>query len=216
MIQLAIFDLDGTLLNTIDDIAISLNKSLKHHGLPTHSLQTVLKMVGNGVDILIQRAVNPYLEKFNEVKEYYLDDYNKNCGINTKPYPGINEMINELKSMGIKIAVLSNKPHKDTVTVMDTYFNGVFDYVIGKKDCNRIKPYSDGVIEVMNTLNIKNHNNVVYIGDSEVDVQTGKNALLKTIACTWGFRTKNQLEGADYIIDKASDIIDIIKGNYNG
>ena len=125
-------------------------------------------------------------------------------------------MIKELKNMNIKIAVLSNKPHKDAVTVMETYFNGVFDYVIGKKDCNRIKPYSDGVIEVMNALDIKNNNNVVYIGDSEVDVQTGKNALLKTIAVTWGFRTKEQLEGADYIVDKASDIIDIIKGVNNG
>lgn len=216
MIKLAIFDLDGTLLNTIEDIAVSLNKSLKHNGLPTHSLETVLKMVGNGVDLLIQRAVNPYHDKFDDVKSFYLEDYNKNCGINTKPYPGINAMIKELKNMNIKIAVLSNKPHKDTVTVMETYFNGVFDYVIGKKDCNRIKPYSDGVIEVMNTLDIKNNNNVVYIGDSEVDVQTGKNALLKTIAVTWGFRTKEQLEGADYIVDKASDIIDIIKGVNNG
>ena len=216
MIELAIFDLDGTLLNTIEDISVSLNKSLKYNGLPTHSLETVLKMVGNGVDILIQRAVNPYFDKFDDVKKYYLDDYNKNCGINTKPYPGINEMIKSLKSMGIKIAVLSNKPHKDTVTVMDTYFKGVFDYAIGKKDCNRIKPHSDGVIEVMNYLNVKNNNKVVYIGDSEVDVQTGINSKLKTIDCTWGFRTRDDLKGADYIIDKASEIVNVIKEINNG
>ena len=141
MIQLVIFDLDGTLLNTIEDIAISLNKSLKYHNLPTHSLDTVLKMVGNGVDLLIQRAVNPYQDLFNDVKQYYLQDYNKNCDINTKPYKGIPELIKWLKDNNIKIAVLSNKPHIDTVTVMDKYFNNTFDYVCGKKDCNRIKPH---------------------------------------------------------------------------
>ena len=98
MIQLVIFDLDGTLLNTIEDIAISLNKSLKYHNLPTHSLDTVLKMVGNGVDLLIQRAVNPYQDLFNDVKQYYLQDYNKNCDINTKPYKGIPELINWLNN----------------------------------------------------------------------------------------------------------------------
>ena len=96
MIKLVIFDLDGTLLYTIEHIAVSLNKSLKHHGLPTHDLATVLKMVGNGVDILIQRAVNPYQDFFNNVKQYYLEDYNKNCDINTRPYDGIIDVINWL------------------------------------------------------------------------------------------------------------------------
>lgn len=216
MIQLAIFDLDGTLLNTIEDIAISLNKSLKNYNLPTHSLEKVLQMVGNGVDLLIQRAVNPYHEYFEKVKQYYLDDYNKNCGNNTKPYNGINELITFLKINNIKIAVLSNKPHKDTITVMDKYFPNLFDYVIGKKDCNRIKPYSDGIIEIMNYFNIKNNNNILYIGDSEVDVQTGKNALLKTVAVTWGFRTREILQDADYIVDETSQIMDIIKEINNG
>ena len=216
MIKLIIFDLDGTLLNTIEDIAVSLNKSLKHHNLPTHSLETVLKMVGNGVDLLIQRAVDPYFDLFNDVKQYYLEDYNKNCDINTRPYDGINEMIDELKQMNIKIAVLSNKPHIDTVTVMEKYFKDKFDYVIGKKENNRIKPYSDGIIEIMNYFNIKNNNNVMFIGDSEVDVQTGINAKLKTIAVTWGFRTKDVLQGADYFANKAKEIITIVKGINNG
>ncbi len=216
MIKLVIFDLDGTLLYTIEDIAISLNKSLKYHNLPTHSLDTVLKMVGNGVDILIQRAVNPYQDLFNEVKQYYLDDYNKNCDINTRPYDGIIDVINWLKSNDIKIAVLSNKPHIDTVTVMDKYFPNTFDYVCGKKDCNRIKPHSDGVIEIMNHFNIKNNNNVMFVGDSEVDVQTGLNAKLKTIACTWGFRTIEELQGAHYFAHIPSDIKNIIEGINNG
>lgn len=216
MIQLAIFDLDGTLLNTIEDIAISLNKSLKHHKLPTHSLETVLRMVGNGVDILIQRAVYPYQDLFNEVKQYYLQDYNKNCDINTRPYNGIPELIQWLKENNIKIAVLSNKPHIDTVTVMDKYFNNTFDYVCGKKDCNRIKPHSDGIIEIMNYFNIKNNNNVMFIGDSEVDVQTGLNAKLKTIACTWGFRTVEELQGAHYFANTPNDIKTIIEEINNG
>lgn len=216
MIQLVIFDLDGTLLNTIEDIAISLNKSLKYHNLPTHSLDTVLKMVGNGVDLLIQRAVNPYQDLFNDVKQYYLQDYNKNCDINTKPYNGIAELINWLKDNNIKIAVLSNKPHIDTVTVMDKYFNNTFDYVCGKKDCNRIKPHSDGIIEIMNYFNIKNNNNVMFVGDSEVDVQTGLNAKLKTIACTWGFRTIDQLQGAHYFANTPNDIKNIIEELNNG
>ena len=216
MLQLAIFDLDGTLLNTIEDIAVSLNKSLKHHNLPTHDLQTVLRMVGNGVDILIQRAVNPYHDLFSEVKQYYLDDYNKNCDINTKPYDGILDVIKWLKQNNIKIAVLSNKPHVDTVTVMQKYFPNTFDYVCGKKDCNRIKPHSDGVIEIMNSFNIKNNNNVVFIGDSEVDVQTGLNAKLKTIACTWGFRTIEELQGAHYFANAPKELIKIFEGINNG
>ena len=216
MLQLAIFDLDGTLLNTIEDIAVSLNKSLKHHNLPTHDLSTVLRMVGNGVDILIQRAVNPYHDLFSEVKQYYLDDYNKNCDINTKPYDGILDVIKWLKQNNVKIAVLSNKPHIDTVTVMQKYFPNTFDYVCGKKDCNRIKPHSDGVIEIMNSFNIKNNNNVVFIGDSEVDVQTGLNAKLKTIACTWGFRTIEELQGAHYFANAPKELIKIFEGINNG
>ena len=216
MLQLAIFDLDGTLLNTIEDIAVSLNKSLKHHNLPTHDLNTVLRMVGNGVDILIQRAINPYHDLFSEVKQYYLDDYNKNCDINTKPYDGILDVIKWLKQNNIKIAVLSNKPHIDTVTVMQKYFPNTFDYVCGKKDCNRIKPHSDGVIEIMNNFNIKNNNNVVFIGDSEVDVQTGLNAKLKTIACTWGFRTIEELQGAHYFANAPKELINIFEEINNG
>ena len=216
MIKLVIFDLDGTLLYTIEDIAVSLNKSLKHHGLPTHDLATVLKMVGNGVDILIQRAVNPYQDFFNNVKQYYLEDYNKNCDINTRPYDGIIDVINWLKSNDIKIAVLSNKPHIDTVTVMEKYFPNTFDCVCGKKEGNRIKPHSDGVIEIMNHFNIKDNNKVMFIGDSEVDVQTGLNAKLKTIACTWGFRSEDQLQGAHYFAHKPLELINIIGDVNNG
>lgn len=215
MIKLVIFDLDGTLLNTIEDIAVSLNKALKNYNLPTHSLDTVLKMVGNGVDLLIQRAVKPYDDCFLDVKKYYLEDYNKNCDINTKPYKGIKELLQTLKDKGIKIAVLSNKPHIDTVTVINKYFNNTFDYVIGKKDNNRIKPYSDGVNEVMNYFNIKN-NNSMFIGDSEVDVETGKNAKMRTIAVTWGFREEEKLKGADYIVSSPKDILNIIEGINNG
>lgn len=215
MIKLVIFDLDGTLLNTIEDIAVSLNKALKKYNLPTHSLDEIMKMVGNGVDLLIQRAVKPYDDYFLEVKKFYLDDYNKNCDIITKPYKGIKELLQSLKNDGIKIAVLSNKPHIDTVTVIDKYFNNTFDYVIGKKDNNRIKPYSDGVNEVMTYFNIKN-NNSLFIGDSEVDVETGKNAKIRTIAVTWGFRDKDKLQGANYIVSDPSEIMNIIEGINNG
>lgn len=215
MIKLVIFDLDGTLLNTIEDIAVSLNKALKNYNLPTHSLDAVLRMVGNGVDLLIQRAVKPYDDYFLDVKKFYLEDYNKNCDINTKPYKGIKELLQKLKDEGIKIAVLSNKPHIDTVTVINKYFNNTFDYVIGKKDNNRIKPYSDGVNEVMKYFNIKN-NNTMFIGDSEVDVATGKNAKMRTIAVTWGFREEDKLIGADFIVSNPNEIINIIEGINNG
>lgn len=215
MIKLIIFDLDGTLLNTIDDIAISLNKALKYYNLPTHDVNSVLKMVGNGADLLIQRAVKPYNDFFESVKKYYLEDYNKNCDINTKPYKGINELLINLKKKGIKIAVLSNKPHIDTMTVIEKYFKDTFDYVIGKKDNNRIKPYSDGVNEIMNYFKIKN-NNCIFIGDSEVDVETGKNAKMTTIAVTWGFRNEEQLKGANYIVSHPSEILNIVEGINNG
>ena len=210
MIKLIIFDLDGTLLNTIDDIAISLNKALTVYSLNTHSVDVVKQMVGNGVDKLISRAIGEEECLFDEVKKYYLEDYNKNCSNNTKPYDGILKVLNEFKLQGIKLAVLSNKPHVDTIKVIKNYFgNNIFDVVLGKTDYNRIKPYPDGVNEIKNKLNI--NDNIVFVGDSDVDIMTAKNSNVKSIAVLWGFRTIQQLPNADYYASSCEDLLNIIK-----
>lgn len=210
MIKLAIFDLDGTLLNTIEDITVSLNKALHHFGLPTHSLDKVKQMVGNGVDNLIARAVMNKQNYFNNVKSYYLSDYNLNCSIKTKPYDGIINTLMRLKNKGIKLAILSNKPHVDTIKVIETYFgHDIFDYVSGKKDYNRIKPFPDGVNEIKNIFNI--NDDIVFVGDSDVDIETAKNANVKSIAVLWGFRTKEQLLNADYYANDCNHLFDILK-----
>ena len=210
MNKLLIFDLDGTLLNTIEDICTSINKALSHYNLPLHDINKIKRMVGNGVDKLIERAVYPHLECVNDVKDFYLKDYNANCSNKTKPYDGIKELLMKFKINGHKLAVLSNKPHHDTIKVINSYFGeSCFDYVIGNKKENRIKPHPDGVNEIIRALNWKEL--VVFIGDSEVDAKTAINSNCIGIAVLWGFREKEELLGANYFVSDCDELFNIIE-----
>ncbi|MCI5938520.1 MAG: HAD-IA family hydrolase [Bacilli bacterium] len=209
MVKLVIFDLDGTLLNTLDDISISVNYALNKNNLNTVTKDEIKYMIGNGVDLLIKRAIKDNLEKFNDVKCDYLKYYHENCEVNTRPYDGIIEELIKLKKDHIKIAVFSNKPDNDTNKMIAKYFPNTFDVVLGKKDCNRIKPYPDGVLEIKKKLDIQT--NGIFIGDSDVDIETGKNAHMKTIGVLWGFRNEQYLKEADAIIAEPNELYKIIK-----
>lgn len=209
MVKLVIFDLDGTLLNTLDDISISVNYALNKNNLNTVTKDEIKYMIGNGVDLLIKRAIKDNLEKFNDVKDDYLKYYHENCKVNTRPYDGIIEELMKLKKDNIKIAVFSNKPDNDTNKMIAKYFPNTFDVVLGKKDCNRIKPYPDGVLEIKKKLDIQT--NGIFIGDSDVDIETGKNAHMKTIGVLWGFRNEQYLKEADAIIAEPNELYKIIK-----
>ncbi|MFA5543230.1 MAG: HAD family hydrolase [Bacilli bacterium] len=206
MYKLVIFDLDGTLLNTIEDICDSLNIALKLNNLKEVSIEECKYMVGRGVNYLIEQAIGNNTELFDLVYESYMKNYEILQKNKTRPYDGIKEILDLLKSKNIKMAVLSNKPHVDTLRVVNYYFgDNVFDIIMGKKPENRPKPYVDGAIELINTLGI--HTDILYVGDTAVDMQTANDSGFTSVAVTWGFRKKSELSMANYIIETPSEIL---------
>ena len=221
MKKLVIFDLDGTLLNSINDINTAINLALKDLSLPSVSVEDAKYLTGSGVKILAERTINFVLkDKYEEEKDLYLDKfmdlyqhyYTIHQKDETKPYDGIIDALKELKKLGIKIAVLSNKPHFDVIKIIDYYFKEIkFDYILGKIEKNRIKPDIDGIIMIEEDLNIKNNDDILYVGDTNVDIKTARNANIEVLACTWGFRSFDEIKDADYIAYQALDIVEVIK-----
>jgi phosphoglycolate phosphatase len=212
MFDLVIFDLDGTLLNTIDDICDSINLALQDNHLPTITVDECKYMVGKGVKVLIEKAIRGHNEAYDGVMNKYMYYYELMQKNKTKPYPGVKQLLADIKEKKIKIAVLSNKPHEDTLRVIDYYFGlDQFDMVLGKKANNRPKPEIDGCIEIINTLDVKGQ--VLYVGDTGVDMETALKAKFVAVGVTWGFRLREELKDANYIIDEPHDIIKIIEEN---
>ncbi len=209
-----VFDLDGTLLDTLGDLRDSVNFALKKNNLPTRTTEEIRSFVGNGIRLLIERAVpeNTPAEItevcFSDFKEYYKD----HSAILTKAYDGIIDLMKILKSKGVKIAVVSNKADFAVKTLMEYYFSGLYDCAYGERSGVERKPAPDGVLGAVFEMG-GNLENTVYIGDSEVDVETSKNANLPCIAVTWGFRDKEVLEclNPEYIVDSPIEILDIIE-----
>lgn len=209
-----VFDLDGTLLDTLGDLRDSVNFALEKNGLPKRTTEEIRSFVGNGIRLLIERSVpeNTSFEItevcFSDFKEYYKD----HSAILTKAYDGIIDLMKELKSKGIKIAVVSNKADFAVKTLMEDYFNGLYDCAYGERAGVLRKPAPDGVFDAISEMGAEVKDSV-YIGDSEVDVETSKNAKLPCIAVTWGFRDKKVLESLnpEYIVDSPSDILNIIE-----
>ena len=211
MKKAVIFDLDGTLLNTLDDLADSTNYALSRFGYPTRTIEEVRQFVGNGVAKLIERAIpegknNPNFEKCLAIfKETYAQNmYNK-----TAPYNGIIEMLSNLKSKGIKIAVVSNKFDLAVKELCKKYFEGFIDFAAGENEAQGIKkkPAPDTVISVLNEFNFASED-AVYVGDSDVDIMTAKNSKMPCISVTWGFRDEKFLleNGATILINAPSEI----------
>lgn len=211
--KLAIFDLDGTILDTLDDLANSVNFALNQSNLPKRSVAEVRKFVGNGIRKLIERAVPNETKKdvVDKVFEDFASHYKIHCADNTKSYDGIDELLNKLKNDEIKVAVVSNKADFAVQDLCKEYFPNIFDFAVGEKAEVRKKPAPDSVNTVLETLNI-DKKDAVYIGDSEVDIETAKNAHMECISVNWGFRDEDFLKenGAKRIISSPAKLYEEI------
>lgn len=205
--SLAIFDLDGTILYTLVDLKNSMNFTLKKFGFPERTLDEVRRFVGNGIRNLIIRAAPKGTDEktIDEMFEVFNEHYAVHCNDNTKSYDGIDELLKKLKEQKVKTAVVSNKADYAVQTLVKKYFDGLFDYAVGEKQGVRKKPCPDSVNEVLRVLDTPKES-TVYIGDSEVDVATAKNAQMDCIAVDWGFRDRDVLinSGATLIVSDAA------------
>jgi phosphoglycolate phosphatase len=217
-----IFDLDGTLLNTIDDLGYACNYALQQTGYPTHPIAEYPRMVGNGINNLIRRAL-PETERTEEnilrVRAHFVPYYDAhNCDY-TRPYDGIPELLQTLKAHGHQLAVASNKYQAATEKIVHHFFPDIFDVVLGEREGIERKPNPQIVYDITSQLSIRRqqigrtlHPQLLYIGDSLVDRETARNANVPFVACSWGFVPKEQLvaAGTERIVDKPEEIITII------
>ncbi len=211
--KLAIFDLDGTILDTLEDLADAMNYALGEHGYPGRTIEEVRCFVGNGIRKLIERAVPAGLakEEIDRVHETFSVYYQQHCADKTRPYEGVLPLLERLRAAGCLTAVVSNKADAAVQPLCRRYYNGLFDYAVGERTGIRRKPDPDSVQEVLRRLQVEAAD-AVYIGDSEVDIQTAKNAGLDSIIVTWGFRDRDYLEsqGGRRFVDRPEEIEQII------
>lgn len=211
--KIVIFDMDGTILNTLLDLQNSCNYALKKHGFPERTYDEVRMFVGNGIPKLISRALPAGIdeETHKAVLKTFMEYYEVHCADSTCAYEGINELLSILKENGIALAVNTNKAQDAAVILADKYFNNYFDYVIGAVNEREKKPAPDGVEFVLEKTGF-NKEDAVYIGDSDVDYMTAKNSGIDFIGCDWGFRGEAFLreQGARKIVKKPIEIISLI------
>ena len=209
-----IFDLDGTLLDTLGDLAASVNFALRTHGMPEHSIDDVRRFVGNGVRRLMERAVpdganNPHFAAaFATFREYYMH----HSLDTTRPYEGIPETLATLRERGCRLAVVSNKMRKATEELCRHFFPDTIEVAIGEDEATGIrkKPAPDTVFAALNSLHLTKES-AVYVGDSDVDIETAHNAGIPCISVLWGFRDKDFLlqHGAKTFISAPQDLLEI-------
>lgn len=204
-----VFDLDGTLLNTLEDLAASVNFALKENGLPLRTIDEVRRFIGNGIRILIKRAVadGTSEEVFEKTFKDFQDHYRGNSRNLTAPYIGVMDMLFDLKEMGYKLAIVSNKIDFAVKDLREEFFADVIDIAIGDSPDTNNKPEPDMVFKALELLGEKVEN-AVYVGDTDVDLETAKNSGMDCISVSWGFRSHDELVGygAEMIADTAEDI----------
>ena len=214
MKKTVIFDLDGTLLDSIEDIASSMNKVLESLQLPTHKIEDYKYFVGGGVDILVENALNNQSKEIkDEVIKRFKIEYDGKLHSKTLPYDGIYELLDELKKLDINLAVLSNKPHEFTVSYVNHFFkNYNFKEIHGQKKDVPKKPDPKAALDIVKCLN-SSCENTYFIGDTKIDMQTAKSANMTAIGVLWGFRDEKELRdfGADFIVSNPLEILKIIK-----
>ena len=210
-----IFDMDGTLLNSIDDLTDSINHILDKNKLPSKTVNEVMHMVGSGAAKLVERAIplgrdNP---KFQSILEDYNAYYFDHCNIKTGPYDNIIELLKELKNRGYKMAIVSNKSMNAIQELKDQYFGDYIDVAVGVTDSVKRKPAPDECNIAMEEMGV-NKEDCIYVGDSDVDHMTAVNTGLPCISCLWGFRTKDELlaagAGNNYFVEDPMEILDIV------
>lgn len=217
MKKLAIFDLDGTLLNSIDDLGHAANYALEKNGYPTHSIASYPFFVGNGVPRLIERVLPEDARTVNIVDRllvHFKEYYNEHNTDFTVPYQGIPELLNKLSAHGVAIAVASNKYQQATEKLINHYFPNIsFVAVEGQKDNVPVKPDPSIVFEILSKAKMPKAD-TIYIGDSGVDMETARRACVDSVGVTWGFRPEKELieSHADNIVNSPSEIAALVLG----
>ncbi len=209
MIDTIIFDLDGTLLNTLEDLMDSVNYALERQGFPLRHLEEIRSFVGNGIRLLVERAVPQEIvgtDTFEVCFKDFNDYYKVHMEDKTAPYDGINEMLKNIKKAGFKTAIVTNKVDYAAQELCNRLFPEI-DLVVGSVDDRPNKPAPDGVFYALDKLNSKVEN-TVFVGDADTDILTAKNAGLPSIGVLWGFRDREiiEKEGAGYIVETVSDL----------
>lgn len=217
--SLVIFDMDGTILNTIDDLADSMNFMLAKYNYPLHTTEEIRFMVGNGIPKLVERALPPEItvgtDLYNQFLAEYATYYKAHSSIKTRPYDGIVETIKKIRALGIKTAVNTNKLEDAAAVLVKDYFPDCFDYLVGGKEGRAPKPDSESnniILEKAGYSPERAAKEVCYVGDSDVDVQTAVNSNLDFIGCAWGFRGEEFLKahGAKVVINRPEDILNYL------
>ncbi|MBR4082852.1 MAG: HAD family hydrolase [Lachnospiraceae bacterium] len=213
-IKAIVFDMDGTLLDTLQDLTNAVNVALNKYGLPEKTVAEVCKVVGNGAKNLIKGVVQEGENhpEFEAIFEYYKAYYALHCEEETKPYKGIWELMQELKRCSYKMAVVSNKPDAAVKVLAEKYFPGCFQVAIGDMEGYNRKPAPDLVFKALEELQV-NKEEAIYVGDSDVDLMTAMNAELPCVSVTWGFRDREFLmfHGAGMLIDKPMELLEILQ-----
>ena len=215
MIKAIIFDLDGTLANTLDTIAYFANQALLKNGYQELEVEKYRYLVGNGASNLVKGMLHTIGEDsqqaFDSVHTLYNQSYDDNFMHLTTPYEGIEELLSSLKAMGIKLCVLSNKPHETTKKIVETLFPNEIDICYGKRETVPLKPDPTAVFEIMKELGLTAEE-CMYVGDTSTDMQTGNNAKLFTMGVLWGFRDRQELQDhhADIIVSSPFEILECI------
>lgn len=212
--ELMIFDLDGTILNTLDDLADSCNEILKRNNFPEHTTEEIKYMVGNGIPKLIERALPANVKKdvYTKVLQDFIEYYQTHSAIKTAPYAGMAETLEALKKKGVILAVNTNKLKEAAVELCNRYFPNIFDVIAGGKIGQEPKPAPIGVNEILAKTGILKEK-AVFIGDSDVDIQTGKNSGIDAIGVAWGFRGEEFLRknGAEKVIRICTELLSSIE-----
>jgi len=209
-----IFDLDGTLIDSLKDIALCANRVLEEFELPTHKIEDYKNFVGGGAEILFENCMpkDSNKELRDSVLERFKVIYDQNLQGNTKPYDGVYELLDLLESSNYKLGVLSNKPHKFTLKYVEEFFSKYnISQAHGQKEELAKKPDPIGAINIAKAFNLPCEN-IYFVGDSDVDMQTAKNAGMVAVGVSWGFRgTKELIEnGADHIVETPIDILKLL------
>lgn len=222
--KLVIFDLDGTLLNTIGDIHNAINYSLSLNKLNLITLEDATRFIGNGVKKLITRTlehiginVEEYKELYEKVMADYIKQYSRASNVLTAPYEGIEKLIKILKNDGIKLSVLTNKPNNDAVRIVEEYFPNIFDYVQGAQEGIEIKPDPSGALKIIEHFGFEKEE-VLFVGDSDVDILTARNCGVDSVGCLYGYQKQEQIQKAksSYLISKPLSLLRFFEKDING
>ena len=211
--KLVIFDLDGTILDTLEDLAITMNHVLAENSMPVRSDDEIRLFTGNGIRHLVKNSAEngadeSVIEKmFSDFNDYY----RVHCYDHTKPYDGMAGCMEELRKNGVRVAVVSNKADYAVPGLCCRFFDGLYDFAVGEKKDVRRKPYPDSVLHVLEILAVRGED-AVYIGDSEVDIKTAENAGIDEIAVNWGFRSEEYLreQGACLIAHTPQELMELL------